>query len=33
LLALGIWVAFSPSTVPMLTQPGISPSMEMEMKP
>jgi predicted metal-binding membrane protein len=33
LLALGIWVAFSPSTVPMLTQPGMSPSMEMEMKP
>ena len=31
LLALGIWVAFSPSTVPGLTEPGgMSPSMEME---
>ena len=33
LLALGIWVAFSPSTVPVLTEPGLSPSMEMEMQP
>jgi predicted metal-binding membrane protein len=33
LLALGIWVAFSPSTVPVLTEPGMSPSMEMEMQP
>jgi predicted metal-binding membrane protein len=31
LLTLGIWVAFSPSTVPGLTEPGgMSPSMEME---
>jgi predicted metal-binding membrane protein len=31
LLAVGIWVAFSPSTVPGLTEPGgMSPSMEME---
>jgi predicted metal-binding membrane protein len=31
LLALGIWVAFSPSTLPGLTEPGgMSPSMEME---
>lgn len=33
LLALGIWVALSPSTVPGLTEPGMSPSMEMEMQP
>jgi predicted metal-binding membrane protein len=33
LLALGIWVAFSPSTVPGLTEPGKSPSTEMEMQP
>ena len=31
LIALGLWVAVSPSTVPMLTEPGQSPSMEMEM--
>jgi hypothetical protein len=31
-LVLGIWVAVSPSTVPGLTEPGMSPSMEMEMK-
>ena len=30
LLALGIWVAFSPSTVPGLTEPRMSPSMEMQ---
>jgi predicted metal-binding membrane protein len=30
LLALGLWVAFSPGTVPGLTEPGMSPSMEME---
>jgi predicted metal-binding membrane protein len=30
LLTLGIWVAFSPSTVPGLTEPGMSPSMEMQ---
>jgi predicted metal-binding membrane protein len=30
LLAFGIWVAFSPSTVPGLTEPGMSPSMEMK---
>lgn len=33
LLAFGIWVAFSPSTVPGLTEPGMTPSMEMEMQP
>jgi predicted metal-binding membrane protein len=33
LLALGIWVALSPSTVPGLTEPGMSPSIEMEMQP
>lgn len=32
LLTLGIWVAFSPSTVPGLTEPGMSPPMEMEMR-
>jgi predicted metal-binding membrane protein len=32
LFALGIWVALSPSSVPGLTEPGMSPSMEMEMK-
>ncbi len=32
LIALGLWVAVSPSTVPMLTEPGQSPSMEMEMQ-
>jgi predicted metal-binding membrane protein len=31
LIALGLWVAVSPSSVPMLTEPGHSPSMEMEM--
>jgi predicted metal-binding membrane protein len=30
LVALGIWVAVSPSTVPGLTDPGMAPSMEME---
>jgi len=30
LLALGIWVAFSPSTVPGLTEPRMSASMEMQ---
>jgi predicted metal-binding membrane protein len=30
LVALGIWVVVSPSTVPGLTEPGMSPSMEME---
>ncbi len=30
LLALGIWVAFSPATVPGLTEPGMSPPMEMQ---
>jgi predicted metal-binding membrane protein len=30
LVALGIWVAVSPSTVPGLTEPAMSPSMEME---
>jgi predicted metal-binding membrane protein len=30
LLALGIWVAFSPSSVPGLTEPGMAPSMQME---
>jgi predicted metal-binding membrane protein len=30
LLALGIWVAFSPGTLPGLTEPGMAPSMEME---
>jgi hypothetical protein len=33
LLALGILVAFSPSTVPGLTEPGMTPSMEMETQP
>ena len=32
LIALGLWVAVSPSSVPMLTEPGHSPSMEMEMQ-
>lgn len=32
LLALGLWVAFSPATVPGLTEPGTSPSM-MEVQP
>jgi predicted metal-binding membrane protein len=31
LIALGLWIAVSPSSVPMLTDPGQSPSMEMEM--
>jgi predicted metal-binding membrane protein len=31
LILLGLWVGASPSTVPMLTEPGQSPSMEMEM--
>jgi predicted metal-binding membrane protein len=30
LLALALWVAFSPSTVPSLTEPGMSPTMEMD---
>lgn len=30
LVALGLWVAVSPSSVPLLTEPGQSPSMEME---
>jgi predicted metal-binding membrane protein len=30
LLAFGMWVAFSPSTVPGLTEPEMSPSMEMQ---
>ena len=30
LVALGIWVSFSPGSVPMLTQPDRSPSMHME---
>lgn len=29
LVALGIWIAVSPASVPELTQPGASPSMEM----
>jgi predicted metal-binding membrane protein len=29
LVALGIWVAVSPASVPGLTEPGRSPSMEM----
>ena len=32
LIVLGLWVGVSPSTVPMLTEPGSSPSMEMEMR-
>jgi predicted metal-binding membrane protein len=32
LIVLGLWVALSPSTVPMLTEPGQLPSMEMEMQ-
>jgi predicted metal-binding membrane protein len=31
LLALGIWVAVSPSSVPGLTEPNRSPSMQMDM--
>jgi predicted metal-binding membrane protein len=31
LIVLGLWVGVSPSTVPMLTEPRQSPSMEMEM--
>ena len=31
LIALGLWVAVSPSSVPMLTEPAQSPSMEMQM--
>jgi predicted metal-binding membrane protein len=30
LVALGIWVSVSPASVPGLTEPGGSPSMEME---
>jgi predicted metal-binding membrane protein len=30
LIALGIWVTLSPSTVPGLTEPGMSPTMEMQ---
>jgi predicted metal-binding membrane protein len=30
LLALALWVAFSPSSVPGLTEPGMSPVMEMQ---
>jgi predicted metal-binding membrane protein len=29
LVALGIWVAVAPASVPQLTEPGGSPSMEM----
>ena len=32
LIGLGLWVGVSPSTVPMLTEPAQSPSMEMEMQ-
>jgi predicted metal-binding membrane protein len=32
LAVLGIWVAFSPSSVPGLTEPDRSPSMQMEMQ-
>ena len=31
LVALGIWVAVAPASVPGLTEPGGSPSMEMGM--
>jgi predicted metal-binding membrane protein len=31
LVALGLWVAFSPSSVPMLTEPDEAPAMHMEM--
>jgi hypothetical protein len=31
LVALGIWVAVSPATVPGLTDPAGAPSMQMEM--
>jgi predicted metal-binding membrane protein len=30
LIALGLWVTLSPSSVPGLTEPGMSPSMEMQ---
>jgi predicted metal-binding membrane protein len=32
LVALGLWVAFSPSSVPGLTEPDSSPAMQMEME-
>jgi predicted metal-binding membrane protein len=32
LVALGLWVAFSPSSVPMLTEPDEAPAMRMEME-
>jgi predicted metal-binding membrane protein len=31
LIALGLWVAVSPSSVPMLTEPDEAPAMHMEM--
>lgn len=31
LVVLGLWVAMSPASVPGLTEPGESPSMEMKM--
>jgi hypothetical protein len=30
LVVLGVWVAFSPGSVPGLTEPGGAPSMEMQ---
>jgi predicted metal-binding membrane protein len=32
LVVLGLWVAFSPSSVPMLTEPDEAPAMQMEME-
>jgi predicted metal-binding membrane protein len=32
LVVLGLWVAVSPASVPLLTEPGQSPSMQMEMR-
>ena len=33
LVALGIWVATAPGSVPDLTQPGSNPAMNMKMGP
>jgi hypothetical protein len=33
LVALGIWVATAPGSVPDLTQPGSNPAMNMKMEP
>jgi len=33
LVALGIWIAAAPGSVPALTQPGSNPAMNMKMEP